>query len=176
MEWSTAWQLAGEVCDLLHEDEIETTARQHERIANLLSTRDGNRFDTHNQLWTPGGDAGRVAQMDNMIVHAQRANSDETPALLIDVFKQAKAKIDALSAPYADTQAKAKAALLAWLAGSGQRSVKTNTGSAYIAEDAELVSYNTDALDALCASSDEIKRLLAPHRVTKERKGALTIR
>lgn len=51
MDWTTAWQLASEVCDLLAEDDIDTTARQHERIANKLQSRAGYRFSSHTQTW-----------------------------------------------------------------------------------------------------------------------------
>jgi hypothetical protein len=53
MDWTTAWQLAGEICDLLAESGINTTARQHEQIANLLQTRNGQRFNSYSQIWTP---------------------------------------------------------------------------------------------------------------------------
>lgn len=69
MDWTTAWQLAGEVCDLLAEDEIETTARQHERIANKLQSRAGQKFVSHSQQWVSIGDEN--ARLEKQIARAR---------------------------------------------------------------------------------------------------------
>ena len=47
---------------------------------------------------------------------------------------------------------------------------------AYVPAPGVTISYDAKALDALCASDDQLKRLLWPHRSEKERPGSLTIR
>lgn len=59
---------------------------------------------------------------------------------------------------------------------TGITSFKTPAGMAYIPAAGVTVAYDAKALDALCASNDEVRRLLWPHRSTKERLGSLTIR
>jgi len=47
MNWDTAWQLAGEICEIIG----NTTARQQEQIAALLQKRDRQTFNTIRQEW-----------------------------------------------------------------------------------------------------------------------------
>jgi hypothetical protein len=52
----------------------------------------------------------------------------------------------------------------------------TKAGKAYITAPSVTISYDAKALDALCASDDQINRLLSPHRKESQRAGTLTIR
>ena len=88
----------------------------------------------------------------------------------------AKRAAEVLAEPYVDVQAKAKTALMGWMQAHGVPSVRSDAGQAYTAADSEVVTYDAAALDALCASSDEVARLLRPHRKVSQRKGAFTIR
>ena len=57
MDWTTAYHLAGEICDLLG----HTTAKQHEQIAMLLQKRHGQKFNARHQEWnTATTDARRL--------------------------------------------------------------------------------------------------------------------
>lgn len=51
MNWTTVWQLAGEICDLLFAEGIVTTAHKQEQIASLLFDRQGMTFISHTQEW-----------------------------------------------------------------------------------------------------------------------------
>ena len=53
MNWTTAHQIAGEICDLLHAAGVPTTAKQHEQMAMIIQKRDGHTFNDHRQEWKP---------------------------------------------------------------------------------------------------------------------------
>jgi|WetSurMetagenome_2_1015567.scaffolds.fasta_scaffold572043_2 hypothetical protein len=59
---------------------------------------------------------------------------------------------------------------------TGQIKTVTSSGTAYFANDSERVTWNGDALDALCASSAELRSILWPHRTVKTVVGGLTIK
>lgn len=46
-----AWQIAGQICDMLGESDINTTARQHEKMANILTKYGDKIWDAHTQEW-----------------------------------------------------------------------------------------------------------------------------
>jgi hypothetical protein len=52
----------------------------------------------------------------------------------------------------------------------------TNAGKALITAPSMTISYNATALDALCASDDNLARMLRPHRKETMRAGTLTIK
>jgi hypothetical protein len=63
-----------------------------------------------------------------------------------------------------------------WLADLGLTGIKVPTGSVTWTAESTTVSYNAAALDALAASNDEYRRILAPHRKVSTRAGSLMIR
>ena len=51
MDWTTAWQLASEIVDLLAFGGVTVTAQEQERIANHIHKRGGYKFNAHHQEW-----------------------------------------------------------------------------------------------------------------------------
>lgn len=89
----------------------------------------------------------------------------------IAIYLAAKAQIDA----YQTVANAAKERLTEIIEETGQLQWKTRAGVASMNASAIISSYDTKALDALCASNDDIQRLLAPHRKHTERAGTLRI-
>ncbi len=94
----------------------------------------------------------------------------------IAVYKEAKQRAEDAAQPWLDVGTEAKAQLTDIITETGVMSWKTAAGMVYIPAAAKIVSYDAKALDALCASSPELDRILRPHRSEKERPGSLTIR
>jgi hypothetical protein len=89
----------------------------------------------------------------------------------IAVYLGAKAEIDAYSA-VADA---AKKLIGDVMTETAQTAYTTKAGKVSITTPSVSVSYDTKALDALAASSDELARLLEPHRKVSERAGTMRI-
>lgn len=53
LDWATAWQLAGEIIEIVNRDPdgLDKSMRQHEEIATKLIARHNERFDHHHQTW-----------------------------------------------------------------------------------------------------------------------------
>lgn len=75
-----------------------------------------------------------------------------------------------------DRQKTLKDEIDATLRATGQDSLATSAGKVSYVQPGVTVSYKATALDVLCESSDEIKRLLAPHRTETQRAGYLLIK
>lgn len=90
----------------------------------------------------------------------------------VAVYKMATAKQES----YAAVKDEAKHIISEIMAETGVTNYNTRAGKAYVTAAGVSVSYNTQALDALAASDDNLARILAPHRTVKERAGALTIK
>ena len=104
------------------------------------------------------------------------ATTEQATEAAISVYKQAKAEGKTAAAPWDALADEAKAVLTDIMTETGILSFMTAAGHAYVPSPGVTISYDTKALDALCASNDEIKRLLWPHRSEKERPGSLTVR
>lgn len=89
----------------------------------------------------------------------------------IAVYLGAKGEMDAYSA-IADA---AKKLIGDVMTETAQTAYTTKAGKVSITAPAQSVSYDAKALDALAASSDELARLLAPHRKVSERAGTMRI-
>ncbi len=50
-DYLKAWQIAGEICDALLEDNINISARQHEKMAEIIHGHQDKAWDNHNQVW-----------------------------------------------------------------------------------------------------------------------------
>jgi predicted phage-related endonuclease len=59
---------------------------------------------------------------------------------------------------------------------NGLETLATSTGKVSYVQPSVTVSYKASALDVLCRSSDEINRLLAPHRTETQKTGYLLIK
>ena len=70
----------------------------------------------------------------------------------------------------------AKALIGEVMAETGETDYKTAEGRVYVTAPSQRVSYDTKALDALCASSADVARLLEPHRKVIQVAGTMTIK
>ena len=104
------------------------------------------------------------------------ASTDQVTDAAISAYKEAKAQAKAAAAPWEEVANDAKALLADIITETGVTSFKTASGMAYLPTPGVTISYDAVSLDALCASDDNVKRLLWPHRSEKERPGSLTIR
>lgn len=118
---------------------------------------------------------GRLADLRDAMKTGQ-VTPGEAAAMAIAIYKEAKWQINDVTAAFGPLMDAAKNTLAEILEETGYVSITTDVGRAYIPADGISVKYDPVALDALCASSDEFKRLLWPHRTESVRRGALTIR
>jgi len=91
---------------------------------------------------------------------ASTTSTDVAVDVAIGVYIEAGSAADA----YKDVQAEAKRLLGEIMLETGQTQLAASCGTAKITDPSVRVSYDTKALDALRASSDEYARLLGPHR------------
>lgn len=89
----------------------------------------------------------------------------------IMVYLAAKAEMDAYSR-IADA---AKKLIGDVMLETGATAYATQAGKVSMTSASMSVSYDTKALDALIASSDELRRILKPHRKVSERAGTMRI-
>lgn len=90
-------------------------------------------------------------------------------SIAVEVYKDAGKYLKAV-------QKEAKQIVTDIIVETGQDKWKSDTGQVYISKSSVSVRYDTKALDALCASSPELKEILWPHRKESERAGSLTIK
>lgn len=95
---------------------------------------------------------------------------------LVSAVIEAKTEAAAASAPWEAVQAAARAKRAEVMAATGRTDWATPAGRAYVPAAGVTVSYDAKALDALCASSQQIADILRPHRKESMRAGSLTIR
>ena len=91
---------------------------------------------------------------------------------MIDAYRSIGAHIKEIEA----LQAKAKQYAVEIMQDTGQTKAITPAGTATFTAPSERVSYDTNALNALCASDGLVARLLAPHRKVTQVAGGLTIK
>lgn len=94
----------------------------------------------------------------------------------VSVYKDAKGLAEGVAKPFQQLMDMAKQQIADIMTETGVMTWKTANGNAYVPAPGMTVSYDAKALDALCASSPELKAILWPHRSEKERAGSLTIR
>ena len=114
-------------------------------------------------------DLRRWLEMDN-------TTTEQATEAAIAVYKQAKAESKTATAPWDALAAEAKASLTDIIAETGVTSFKTPAGMAYIPAPGKTITYDAQALDALCKSDDNLRRILWPHRQEREQAGSLTVR
>lgn len=90
----------------------------------------------------------------------------------IMVYLAAAAEIDR----FKEIQKQAKSLMSDIMAETGQDKVRNGAGQAYVGKPSVSVRYNANAIDALCASHDDLAVILWPHRKEIKRAGTLTIR
>lgn len=109
--------------------------------------------------------------LNDVLLSAQLGTPESSVESAIAVYQAASAEIDA----YTAVKDAAKKLISDVMAETGQVSYTTKAGKVSVSAPSQRVSYDTKALDALMASSDDIARLLAPHRKVSEVAGTLRI-
>lgn len=112
----------------------------------------------------------------NRLSAAHDLAPDDAATEVIAVALEAKMGADIASWPWRDVNELARRALDGIMAETGITTYRTPAGDAYIPAPSTRVTYDTKALDALCASSPELARVLSPHRRETSVPGSLTIR
>ena len=109
--------------------------------------------------------------MLDALTAAQTGDPAQSVESAIAVYLGAKAQMDA----YSNVADAAKKLITDVMTETGNTAYMTKAGKVSITAPSQSVSYDAKALDALAASSDEIARLLAPHRKVAERAGTMRI-
>lgn len=108
-------------------------------------------------------------------LNAARNHTTSTEAAIesaIAVHQAAAAEIEAMQAIQAD----AKALLTEIMVETGETSITTKAGKAYVTAPSKIVTYDAKGIDALAANDDDLAAVLEPYRRVTERAGVLTIR
>lgn len=90
----------------------------------------------------------------------------------ITVYRELAARVKTIESQ----QTRAKQIVVEIMQETGQVKAITSAGTAQFTADSLRVSYDTKALDALCASSADLCGILLPHRKESAVKGSLTIK
>lgn len=112
-----------------------------------------------------------IQDFNGALVRAMTQQPAEAVESAIMVYMACKAEIDA----YAAVVDAAKKLISDAMAEMGETAYATKAGKATVTAPSVSVTYDTKALDALFASSDEVRRLLSPHRKVTERAGTMRI-
>lgn len=106
------------------------------------------------------------------LLNSEHESTEKATEVAVSVYKAAKN----LAASYDAPQAQAKALISEIMAETGELSITTPAGKAMVTAPSQRVSYDWKALDALIASSEDLARILSPHRKVTQVAGSLTIR
>lgn len=112
-----------------------------------------------------------TAELMAALTAAQAGAPDQSVESAVAVYLAAKGMMDAYGA-VADA---AKKLISDVMAETAQTAYTTRAGKVSITAPSQFVSYDAKALDALAASSDELARMLQPHRKVSERAGTMRI-
>lgn len=121
------------------------------------------------RITTPDGEI-----IDLEDVHS--GNAGHVAANAIEIYKMAKEREKATSLPWKELQDKAKDIIQRAFQELGIDSLESDAGKAYIQPTYSQIKYDTRALDALCASTPQLKEMLWPHRQESERGGWIVVR
>lgn len=112
-----------------------------------------------------------IAELETQLEQAQAMTPEAAVESAIMVYLAAKAQID----EYNRIADAAKKLIGDVMLETGATAYSTKTGKVSMTNASMSVSYDTKALDALIASSDEVRRMLEPHRKVSERAGTMRI-
>ena len=112
-----------------------------------------------------------IQELETQLEQAAVMHADASVESAIMVYLAAKAQIDEFNRI---TDA-AKRLIGDVMLHTGVTSYATQAGKVSMTSASVVTSYDTKALDALFASSDEVRRLLEPHRKVSERAGTMRI-
>ena len=102
---------------------------------------------------------------------AEHALPEQAVTSAIEVYLAAGGMVDA----YAAVKDTAKRMISDVMQETGQTAYKTAAGGVAMTSPSVSVTYDAKALDALCASSAELARMLQPHRKESERPGTMRV-
>ena len=108
-----------------------------------------------------------IAALDN----AEHVPPEQAVTSAITVYLAAGGMVDAYSA----IKDNAKRLIGDVMTETGQTAYNTPAGKVAMTSPSVSVSYDAKALDALCASSAELARMLQPHRKESERPGTMRV-
>jgi hypothetical protein len=109
--------------------------------------------------------------LDN-IKAGKYSNTEDALTDAITVYRGIAADVKEMEA----TKERAKQIVVEIMQETGQVKAITAAGTAQFTAASARASYDTKALDALCASDDNVARLLLPHRKETQVAGSLTIK
>jgi len=112
-----------------------------------------------------------TAELTAALDAANTGTPEQSVESAVAVYLAASAEIDA----YTAVKDAAKKLISDVMAETGSTAYSTKAGKVSITAPSTSVTYDAKALDALAASSDEVARLLAPHRKVSERAGTMRI-
>ena len=112
-----------------------------------------------------------IQKLEAKLAEVQTMTPDVAVESAIVVYLAAKAQMDA----YSHIADAAKKVIGDVMLETGNTSYATQAGKVSMTSASVVTSYETKALDALLASSDEVRRLLEPHRKVSERAGTMRI-
>lgn len=116
---------------------------------------------------------------DQRAVRALTFNAQDTHAAAasaIELYKHLKHPLDLITGDIQESMSQAKTILTDIMEETHTRNIQAPAGIAYIPAPGESISYDTKALDMLCASDPAIAEKIRPFRQVRPRPGALTIR
>lgn len=113
----------------------------------------------------------QVNEPETQLTQAQTMTPEAAVESAIMAYLAAKAQID----EYNRIADAAKKLIGDVMLETGATAYSTKAGKVSMTNASVSVSYDTKALDALIASSDEVRRMLEPHRKVSERAGTMRI-
>lgn len=112
-----------------------------------------------------------ISELLEALESARSGSPEMSVESAIAIYHAAKSQVDA----YNGVADQAKQIINDVMTETGQLFYATAAGKAQITAASTSASYDTKALDALIASSPELKAILEPHRKTSERAGTLRV-
>lgn len=104
-----------------------------------------------------------------------KAQLAETPEEAAAAAVEAIATVRQIVGEFGLLEQEAKRTLTDLLEETGQRKIATEAGAAEMQPASTSATYDTRALDALCASNEALAKILRPHRVERQRPAALRV-
>ena len=122
----------------------------------------------------PGEIVVNITEIDLLKESISKTSGSDIQAVerLVGIYKHGKSLQDAIG----EVLNEVKSRLSDVMEETGEMEWSTESGKVYVSKPSVSVRYDTRALDALCESSDELARVLRPHRIVSERAGSMTIR
>lgn len=106
----------------------------------------------------------------------QALDTSAAAAQAIELYKHLKTPLDIITSDIQESMSQVKTIIADIMEETNTRNIQAPAGIAYIPAPGESISYDTKALDLLCASDPALAEKIRPFRQVRPRPGALTIR